>query len=205
MEKVDLKKTLKHLYNPSTKAVEIVDVPEMNFLMIDGIGNPNTSEAFKNSIEALFSLAYTLKFISKKLPEARDYTVMPLEGLWWTQEIPFDIENKDCWQWTLMVMQPENVTKSLFDEALAQVQKKKNLLRYYSVRFESLKEGLCAQIMHKGPFSTEGRTIDVLHGFINESGHTIVGKHHEIYLSDPRKAQPENMKTILRQPIQTKL
>ncbi|MBF0317583.1 MAG: GyrI-like domain-containing protein [Nitrospirae bacterium] len=201
MEKIDLKKTLKHLYQPSSKAVETVDVPQMNFLMIDGIGDPNTTEAFKNSIESLFSLSYTLKFMAKKLPAAKDYTVMPLEGIWWTQGDQFDVLNKDAWQWTLMVMQPEYVTKSLFEEALEQAKKKKTLSRLNNVRFEPFHEGLCAQVMHKGPFSTESQTIGIIHSYIKENGYVLVGKHHEIYLSDPRKTLPENMKTVLRQPV----
>ncbi|MBF0539584.1 MAG: GyrI-like domain-containing protein [Nitrospirae bacterium] len=203
MEKIDLKKTLKYLYHPSATVVETVDVPEMNFLMIDGSGNPNTTEAFKNSIESLFSLSYTLKFMSKKLPMAKDYTVMPLEGLWWTQGDQFDIQNKDAWQWTLMVMQPEYVTRALFEEAVVQAKKKKSVALLYDVRFESLHEGLCAQIMHKGPFSNESQTIEILHSFIKEKGYVPVGKHHEVYLSDPRKALPENMKTVLRHPVKS--
>ncbi|MBF0608154.1 MAG: GyrI-like domain-containing protein [Candidatus Magnetobacterium sp. LHC-1] len=201
MEKIDLKKTLKHLYHPSAKAAETVDVPQMNFLMIDGAGDPNTTEAFKNSAESLFSLSYTLKFMSKKLPAAKDYTVMPLEGLWWTQGEQFDAQNKDAWLWTLMIMQPEYVTKALFEDALEQAKKKKTLSRLNNVRFETFQEGFCAQIMHKGPFSSVNQTIEVLHGFIREQGYIISGKHHEIYLNDPHKTLPENMKTVLRQSV----
>jgi len=174
----------------------------MNFLMIDGSGNPNTSQDFKDAVEALYALAYALKFIVKKGELAVDYTVMPLEGLWWTDDMTeFSIDNKDIWKWTLMIMQPEFVSKDLFFEALEQVRKKKNLVALSNIRFESLHEELAAQIMHIGSYDAEAPTIEKLHNFIKENGYELTGKHHEIYLSDPRKSAPEKMKTVLRQPI----
>ncbi|MBI4744443.1 MAG: GyrI-like domain-containing protein [Actinobacteria bacterium] len=202
MKKIDFKKELKHLYNASMKEVVIVDVSKMNFLMIDGIGDPNTSQDFKNAVEALYNLSYALKFMVKKGKEAVDYGVMPLEGLWWIDDMTkFSVENKDVWKWTVMIMQPEYVTKDLFDEAFEEVKEKKNPPALSKVRFENFHEGLSAQIMHIGPYSTEGPTIEGIHNFVKEKGYSLTGKHHEIYLSDPRKAAPEKWKTIIRQPI----
>ncbi len=202
MAKIDFKKELKHLYKPSAKKVEIVDVPQMNFLMIDGEGDPNTSQEFQNAIEALYSLSYTLKFMIKKGNLKVDFGVMPLEGLWWTDDMSqFSIENKDNWKWTLMIMQPEYVTAELFNEAVEQVKKKKNPPALSKVRFKVFSEGKAAQIMHIGPFSEEGPTIKKVHNFIRENGCKLSGKHHEIYLSDIRKAAPEKWKTIIRQPM----
>jgi len=202
MEKIDYKKELKDLYKPSAKKVDILDVPEMNFIMIDGAGDPNTSQEFQEAVEALFSISYTLKFMVKKGVLGIDYGVLPLEGLWWTDDISqFNIENKDNWKWTLMIMQPEYATRELFHEAVEQVKRKKNLPALPKVRFEAFSEGKAAQIMHIGPFSEEGLTVEKVHNFIKESGFNLAGKHHEIYLSDIRKAAPEKWKTIIRQPI----
>ena len=201
MTKIDLKRELRHLYSPSHKSPVIVDVPEMNFLMVDGKGDPNTSQEYKDSIEALYAVSYALKFMVKRR-EGVDYVVMPLEGLWWTDDMTkFAVENKDLWQWTSMIMQPEHVTENLVQEAFEQVEKKKNPPALPKARFNSFHEGLSAQIMHIGPFSAEGPTIEKLHNFIKENGHELRGKHHEIYLSDPRRAKPEKMKTVIRQPM----
>ena len=202
MTKIDFKKELKHLYKPSAKKVEIVDVRQMNFLMIDGEGDPNTSQEFQDAVEALYSLSYTLKFMIKKGDLKIDFGVMPLEGLWWTDDMSqFSTENKDNWKWTLMIMQPEYVTAELFNEAVEQVKKKKNPPALSKVRFEVFSEGKAAQIIHIGPFSEEGPTIKKVHNFIQENGCKLSGKHHEIYLSDIRKAAPEKWKTIIRQPM----
>lgn len=202
MTKRDLLKELKHLYAPSTKEVSRVEVPAMNFLMIDGAGDPNTSQTFKEAVEALFSLSYTLKFTVKKGTLAIDYGVMPLEGLWWADDpSAFATGNKDAWQWTLMVMQPDFITAGMVDAAIAEVRKKKNPPALPKVRFEPFAEGASAQIMHIGPFSEEGPNIVKVHRFIEASGSTLCGKHHEIYLSDLRRAVPEKWKTIVRQPM----
>ena len=208
MKKIDFKKEFKHLYNPSVKEVVFVDVPEMNFLMIDGSGGPNTAQEYHDAIEALYSVSYALKFMIKKVESAIDYVVMPLEGLWWADDMTqFTTENKDVWKWTSMIMQPEFVTKDLFDKAVEQVKKKKkNLPALPKIRFETFHEGLSAQIMHIGPYSAEGPTIEKLHKFIKENGYEFDGliqKHHEIYLSDPRRTKPEKMKTVIRQPVKT--
>jgi len=202
MKKIDFKKELKHLYKASPKKAEIVDVPQMKFLMIDGKGDPNTSQEFQDAVEALYSLSYTLKFMVKKGELEIDYGVMPLEGLWWVDDISqFSIENKEAWKWTLMIMQPDYVTTELFNEAAEQVKKKKDPVALPKVKFESFSEGKAAQIMHIGPFSEEGPAIKKVRNFIKESGCKLTGKHHEIYLSDIRKAAPEKWKTIIRQPM----
>ncbi|MFH1612313.1 MAG: GyrI-like domain-containing protein [bacterium] len=202
MKKIDYEKDLKQLYNSSAMKVEIVEVLPMNFLMIDGKGDPNKSQEFQDAVESLFSISYTLKFMIKKSKEEIDYGVMPLEGLWWADDMSqFKIENKNIWKWTLMIMQPEYVTEKLFNEAVEQIKKKKKLTALLNVRFEAFSEGKSAQIMHIGPFSEEGTTIEKLHNFIKDNGFNFFGKHHEIYLSDIRKAAPEKWKTIIRQSI----
>ena len=203
--KIDFKKELKHLYKPSEKEVVVVDVSSMNFLMIDGIGNPNTSQEYKEAVETLYAVSYALKFMIKKGETAIDYGVMPLEGLWWVDDMTkFSIENKDVWKWTSMIMQPKYATVDLFEQAFEQVKKKKNPPAISKIRFESFSEGLSVQIMHIGPFSAEGPTIEKIHIFTKENDYELRGKHHEIYLNDPRKIAPEKMKTIIRQPIQKK-
>ena len=201
MAKIDFKKELKHLYNPSAKKVEIVDVPMMNFLVINGSGDPNTSKEYKDAVETLFAVSYALKFMVKK-EKIVDYGVLPLEGLWWTDDMTqFSTENKDIWKWTSMIMQPEYITEDPVSKALEQVEKKKNPPAIPKIRFESFHEGLSAQTMHIGPYSAEAPTIERLHNFIKENGYELKGKHHEIYLSDPRRSVPEKMKTVIRQPM----
>ena len=201
MEKIDYKNELKHLYRPTTKKVEIVEVPKMNFIMIDGDGGPN-HPTFQNAIEVLFPLSYTLKFMIKKSDIGIDYGVLPLEGLWWADDMSsFIKDKKDDWKWTLMIMQPELVKKEMVVKAIEEVRKKKNPVALPLVRFESFSEGKVAQIMHIGPFSEEGPTVEKVHTFIGNSGRQRSGKHHEIYLSDIRRAAPEKLKTIIRQPM----
>lgn len=206
MGKLDLKKTLKPLYQPSSKEVAQVDVPASNFLMIDGSGDPNTSPAYTEAVSALFAVAYAIKFMVRKSALAIDYGVMPLEGLWWADDMRrFTTEDKSNWLWTMMIAQPPFVTRDLVDSAIAEVKRKKNPAAISMLRFEPYAEGCCAQIMHIGPFSAEGPTIDKLHRFIETSGHQLRGKHHEIYLSDITKADPAKWKTIIRQPFSPSL
>lgn len=201
MEKTDFKKTLNHLYKPSAKQPSIVEAPKMNFLMADGQGDPNTTPAFHDAIKALYPLAYTLKFMCKNAEEPFDYVVPPMEALWWAEDMDdFTRQNKDAWRWTIMIMQPEPVTAAMVEEAKKQVAAKKNPPVLEKVRFETFEEGKAAQILHIGPFSEEGPTIEKLHAFIAEQGAELRGKHHEIYLSDLRRAAPENWKTVIRQP-----
>lgn len=202
MEKIDYKKQLKHLYAPSTKEIVRVDVPEMNFLMIDGEGDPNTAQSFSDAIEALYSVSYTLKFMVKKGPLSIDYGVMLLEALWWADEMSaFSSGKKDDWKWTVMIMQPEFITGEMVKVATETVAKKKKPVALPLLRFETFKEGKAAQTLYVGPFSEEGLTIEKVHQFISENGGQLVGKHHEIYLSDPRRTAQEKWKTIIRQPM----
>lgn len=193
MQKKDYKKELKQLYRPSAKKVVLVDVPEMNFLMIDGQGDPNTSEAFQNAVNALYPLAYTLKFMVKKGEIGVDYGVLPLEGLWWSDDMAaFSVDKKEDWKWTLMIMQPEYITEDMVAVAKNEVERKKNPPALSQVRFASFRVGRAAQTLHVGPFSEEGPTVEKVHCFIEEIGEQRTGKHHEIYLSDIRRAAPEN-------------
>ena len=203
MAKIDLRKELKEFYNPTAKAVTVVDVPEMSFIMIDGQGAPG-SEQFQQSIEALYTVAYTMKFAKKKA-DGTDYGVMALEGLWWAEDMAvFDAEKGDRnqWRWTLMIMQPDFVTEDDFVSAKEAAKKKKGNSSVERVRFESFKEGKAAQIMHIGPFSEEGPNVQRIHDEIAKIGGKLAGKHHEIYLSDFRKVDPAKMKTVLRQPYE---
>ena len=201
MSKTDFKKEWKHLYRPSAKEFAVVDVPPMNFLMIDGHGDPNTAQEYQDAVEALYGVAYKLKFMSKK-EKGMDYIVPPMEGLWWVENMEeFTTENKSTWDWTMMIMQPEWITQEMFEEALKQVEKKKNPPALSRLRLEVYHEGLAVQIMHIGPYDAEAPTIARMHTFIDENGYEPTGKHHEIYLGDPRKVAPERLKTVLRQPI----
>jgi hypothetical protein len=202
VEKIDLKKELKHLYQPSAKEVVQVDVPAFQFLMIDGKGDPNTSTEYVQAVEALFSVSYTAKFMMKKGPSGMDYAVMPLEGLWWADDMSaFTGNDKSKWKWTMMIMQPDFVEASVIDHAISEVKRKKALPAVDALRLERFTEGPCAQILHIGPFSEEGPTIQRVHEFI-ETRTGLAGKHHEIYLSDIRRADPAKWKTIIRQPMQ---
>ncbi len=200
MEKIDYKKVLKELYRSSAKRVVEIDVPKMNFLMIDGKGAPGSQE-HKDAIETLYSVAYTLKFMIRNEKEI-DYGVPPLEGLWWAEDLSdFVNDNRDNWEWRMVIMQPKLVNKSLFKKAVFQVKEKKNLVAIDRVYFDAFEEGKCAQTLHLGPFSEEGPTIKRVHSFILDGGKKIIGKHHEIYLNDYRRTKPENLKTIIRQPM----
>jgi len=201
VKKIDFKKELKHLYAPTAKEVVQVEVPEFNFLMIDGVGDPNTSPEYAQAIEALFSVAYTLKFMVKKGPKAVDYGVMPLEGLWWADDMSaFTANEKSKWKWTMMIMQPDFIKPNMVQASIREVQKRKSLPALSKLRFETFLEGLCAQVLHIGCFSDEGPTIQRVHEFI-QSKSRLTGKHHEIYLSDIRRADPAKWKTIVRQPM----
>ena len=202
MEKIDFKKHLKHLYSPSAKKVEIVEVPQMNFLMVDGDGDPNTSKSFSDAIEAIYPISYTLKFMVKNGEIGIDYGVLPLEAVWWADDMSaFTTGDKDAWKWTVMMMQPEFIVSKMVEKAKKEVERKKKPVSLPLVRFETFKEGKAAQILHIGPFSAEGPTIEKVHSFISINGSHRIGKHHEIYLSDIRRAAPEKWKTIVRQPM----
>lgn len=203
--KIDFKKKLKHLYCPSATAVTIVDVPEMQFLMVDGQGDPNTSQEFKDTYAILYPVAYKLKFMSKA--QGKDYVVSPPEALWWADDMnDFLRGNKNKWYWTSMLMIPDFVTKAMFEEAVQFTKEKKPDLppTFSKLRFEKYAEGRAAQILYIGPFAEEHETILKIHKVIEEQGGKFDGhvqKHHEIYLSDPRRASPEKLKTVIRQPF----
>lgn len=202
MNKIDLKKELKHLYRPPAGEVVEVEVPILRYLMIDGMGDPNTSSEYAHAVEALFAVSYAVKFMMKKGPLAIDYAVMPLEGLWWADDMEtFSVGDKANWQWTMMILQPDFVTEDVIEAAIAQVQRKKKLAAVDKLRLADLAEGRCAQVLHIGPFSDEGPTIARLHAYIDVRARRR-GKHHEIYLSDIRRADPQHWKTILRQPME---
>ena len=200
-DKLDLLKELKGIYSAPKDPV-LVDVPELWFLALDGRGDPNSSPAYQAAVEALFSVSFALKFAVKRGELGIDYKVMPLEGLWWSDPIQeFSVERKDQWLWTMMIAQPSVVTSSTVEQAVADVRRKKALAAAEQIRFESVTEGLCAQVLHIGPYAEEGPTVQRLHRFITESGHALRGKHHEIYLGDPRRAAPARLKTVIRQPV----
>lgn len=201
MSKIDLKTELKHVYQPSAKEVVQVEVPAFQFLMIDGEGDPNTSPKYAAAVEALFSVSYTAKFMVKKGVQGIDYAVMPLEGLWWADDLSAFISNdRSKWRWTMMIMQPHFVEEAVIHAAIAEVNRKKALPALSALRLERFTEGLCAQILHIGPFTEEGPTIQRVHDFIGARG-ALAGKHHEVYLSDIRRADPTKWRTVIRQPM----
>jgi hypothetical protein len=189
---------VKELYAQSAKEPSIVDVPEMQFLMVDGTGDPNEPGPFQEAIQALYSLSYGAKFRLKK--EGIEYRVSPLEGLWGSPG-GFNPNKKMSWRWTAMIMQPAAVTSPVLDKVRKEAMRKKPLPGLSRVRLETFQEGRSAQIMHIGPYSAEAPTIANLHEFIKKNGHRLVGRHHEIYLGDPRRSAPERLRTLIRQPI----
>ncbi len=196
----DWRKDLKALYMPPTNKVVVVKVPRMKYLMVDGTGDPN--KGMQPHMEALYGIAYGLKFSLKKKDPTKDFRVFPLEGLWWMKGIEgLDQNAKGEWQWTLMIAQPNFVTEKMVDDVRAQAQKKKDNPLLAQVRLEELDEGDCAQIMHIGPYSQEGPNIVKVHEHIASLGKKPKGKHHEIYMSDPRRVPPEKWKTVIRQPF----
>lgn len=206
MDKIDFKRTLKHLYQPTGKTFSLVDVPAMQFLMIDGHGDPNTATAYAETVEALYGVAYKLKFMSKQ-QLGRDFAVLPLEGLWWAEDMDSFTASldKSAWDWTMMIMQPDWITADMVTEATAVVQKQKELPTLAHLRLETYHEGLSVQIMHTGSYDDEAPTLYRLHHeFMPANGLVFNGKHHEIYLSDPRRVPPEKLKTVLRQPVARK-
>jgi hypothetical protein len=201
MTKLDFKKQFKELYRPPAKAVVRVEVPPLSYLMVDGQGDPNTSPAYPGAVEALFAVAYAIKFAVTRGPSGTDYGVMPLEGLWWADDMSqFSAGKKSEWKWTMMIMQPPMVTPELMEKTITEVRRKKDLPALDELRFEVLDEGVCAQTMHLGPFSEEGATIERVHQFVRTHG-TPRGRHHEIYLSDIRRADPQAWRTVIRQPM----
>ncbi|KAA3642713.1 MAG: hypothetical protein DWQ07_19485 [Chloroflexi bacterium] len=204
MKKIDFKKELKHLYRPPQDFVT-VDVPEMAYIMADGHGDPNTAQEYQDVVQALYAVAYKIKFISKKQLK-RDYTVPPLEGLWWAEDVDaFKKRDKSSWDWTMMIMTPEWITDGIFDEAVIAARESKDPVALDKVRMDHYQEGLSVQIMHVGSYDDEGPILARMQDeFMPANGFVENGKHHEIYLSDPRRVVPEKLKTVLRQPVRSK-
>lgn len=202
MDKTDFKKT-RDSYQAQQGRFRIVDVPDMRYLMIGGHGDPNSSPAFTEAVEALYPVAYTLKFASKR-DLGRDYVVPPLEGLWWAEDMDsFTVtRDKSRWAWTLMLLVPDWIDPVMVTGAVEQVGAKNRPVRLDDVRLETLSEGSCVQTLHVGPFDDEADVLERMHrDFVPGSGLRMVGKHHEIYLSDFRRVRPERQRTILRQPV----
>ncbi len=201
MKKLDLKKQLAAFYKASAKKVDDIEIPSQNFLMIDGKGDPNKAPEYGEAVAALYQLAYAIKFHIKKGKKPVDYAVMPLEGLWWADDMrAFGTGDKSAWKWTMMILQPDFVTREIVESMRAEVAKKKNPPALPKVRLEAYAEGPAAQILYIGPYADEGPAIARIHEHITQSGRALSGKHHEIYLKDPRKSAPEKLQTIVRQP-----
>jgi hypothetical protein len=203
MSKIDFKKEFKHLYNPTAKEFVLVDVPGMQFLMVDGHGDPNAAKEYTDAVETLYAVAYKLKFLSKKELD-RDYVVPPLEGLWWAEDMETFTTKRDKsqWDWTMMIMQPDWITKDMLERVIPQVKAAKDPPALEKLCFETYEEGLAIQILHIGSYDDEAPILHRLHyEYMPEHGYDFSGKHHEIYLSDPRKVAPEKLKTVLRQPV----
>jgi len=200
--RIDFKRELREFYAPGGEP-ELVDVPELQFAMIDGHGDPNVAPEYRDAVQALYAVAYAARFALKRAPDGLDYGVMPLEGLWWVPDMSaFTIEDKSAWDWTAMIMQPEQVSAEVFQAArAAAANKKPSLEALRRVRLERVTEGPAAQVLYRGAYADEGPTIRRLHAFIAEQGYERAGKHHEIYLSDPGRTAPEKLKTIIRQPV----
>lgn len=198
---VDFKRTLTS-YRARSGVFDEVEVPELRYLMIDGQGDPNTSPEYTAALEALYPVAYKLKFASRR-ELGRDYVVPPLEGLWWSDDMASftTARDKSRWRWTLMLMVPDWLGRNAFDGAVAAASGKGAPERIGDVRFESLGEGRCVQTLHLGSYDDEGPVLEAMHAHIAASGLRMTGRHHEIYLSDPRRTAPEKLRTILRQPV----
>lgn len=204
MDKYDIKKAHRALYAPSSKEFTVVEVPELRFIAVDGRGDPNTSPGYANAVEALYGVAYTLKFASKKTL-GRDFVVGPLEGLWRAEDpTAFVTRHKHEWEWTMMISQPDWITEDMVRAAIEAVANKKDNTALADVRLRTLAEGTSVQILHIGSYDDETPTLDRLHRhYLPDNGLTFNGDHHEIYLSDARRTEPAKLKTILRQPVKT--
>lgn len=207
METIDLRKQMKDLWGPPTGTVVLVTVPPLQYLVLEGVGNPNTSTSFQEAIQALYSTAFTLKFAAKAAGVA-DWKVMPLEGLWWSPSgknlmdepkgtAPLEMA------WKALLMQPSVVTQDMLEQAKVEiVRKKKDVPALPKVRLETWEEGLCVQTMHIGPYAGERATAAMMYDWMRMNGYEPRGRHHEIYLSDPGRTAPSRLKTILRMPVQ---
>ena len=183
----------------------IVEIPDMLFVMVDGTGAPENNPQFVRAMETLYGIVYTVKFWDKKFdapPNYAKFSLTPLEALWWMQDgSMFDATKIGNWAWTVMIRLPDFVTPAYFQEVVNELTERKQKDIYKDARLEKFHEGTCAQLMHIGPYDQETANIKKLHAFARESGYKLVGKHHELYFSDPRRTAPEKLKTIIRQPV----
>jgi hypothetical protein len=195
--------SVEQLYHATTEP-RLVEVPALAFLCIDGHGDPNTSPSYADAVQALYSVAYAVKFAVKKA-RGRDVKVSPLEGLWWADDpSTFLTGRKSDWDWTMMIRQPDVVTSDLIARLAAEVASRKSLPAVRSLTLTRFEEGRAAQVLHVGPYAAEAPTIQRLHAFIHDRGFHFDGrhhKHHEIYIGDPRRAAPAKLRTIIRQPF----
>lgn len=199
---ISLKQQYHDLFAPPVGRVQEIVVPKFNFAMIDGAGVPETSEQFQHAIQTLYGVSYGLKFARKQAGLEPGYVVAPLEGLWWMASgHAFDLARPDDWRWTLMIMQPEFITRSEFDQAVTKLAIKKPELPLAGLRLEQLDEGRVVQTMHVGPYDAEGPNLQLLADYADAHGYDFAGRHHEIYLGDPRRAKPDKLRTILRRPV----
>lgn len=204
MTKIDLRKELAACYPTGKKAQvpHLVTVPAGTFLMADGSGDPNTSDRFTEVTGALYAIAYGAKFAAKD--QGLDYSVMPLEGLWWAEDLAaFSAGRRDKWQWTLMIRQPDQLERAVITAAMEAGVRKGKLAQSLAeeIRVERFDEGISAQILHVGPYEAEPPVIEALHEFVAAEGYELRGSHHEVYLGDPRRAAPDKLKTVLRNPV----
>jgi hypothetical protein len=200
--KSDFKKLIQ-TYTAKRGEFSVVTVPTLQFLMIDGHGDPNTAQSYKDALTTLYPVAYKLKFFSK-IDLGQDYGVMPLEALWWSDDMESftSARDKSRWDWTLMSMVPHWIRPDHFDAARELVAKKGEAPALEALRLEPLEEGLSVQTLHVGPYDNEGPVLEEMHNsFIPSQSLVMTGRHHEIYLGDPRRTAPEKLKTILRQPV----
>lgn len=202
MTRSDIKRERKDLYAPRADSFQLVAVPSLPFLMVDGAGDPNTSQSYQDAVTALYAVSYALKFASRQ-ELGRDYVVAPLEGLWSAEDpAAFVTRAKGEWRWTMMVTQPEWITAAMVDEAVRRTVARKHLPGVDRIRFDRYAEGLSVQVLHVGPYDDEGPVLARLHQeFMPANGLTFNGPHHEIYLSDPRRTAPAKLRTVLRQPV----
>ena len=205
-QKFDFKKEYKDLYLPKA-APALIDVPEMNFIMVNGSGDP-AGESYQSAMQVLYSLTFTIKMskMGGRQPEGYfDYVLPPLEGLWWSPEGELNLEERTGWQWISMIRQPDFVTPEVFDWAVRECREKKPEIDVSRARLERFTEGLCVQVMHVGPYAQERASMAKIgeflarEGLVSEAG--LLRKHHEIYLGDPRKTAPERLRTVLRTPV----
>lgn len=203
MTRYDIKQELKQCYAPRNRDWALVDVPAQRFIAVDGSGDPNTSADYARAVEALYNVAYTIKFASKRTLD-RDFVVGPLEGLWWSDRPEvFTARDKDAWQWRMLISQPDWITEDFIDDAKQTALAKKGLPAIADVRYEPMHEGLCAQVLHIGPYDDEGPILAELHGeYLAANNLRMTGHHHEVYLGDPRRSAPAKLRTVLRQPVE---